>query len=361
MNGSEENYKILISDKFKSIKTSDSGGIESYTTVDEEYDALRHGVGLRDLNCYAVFNVRGADTQDFIHRISTNAVDKLDVLEKVNTLFTTEKGRIIDRTTFIKFEDYFLLIGSCEAAGKLNRWISRYIIMEDVRLELSNDTHLFEVIGPQAESYLLLLFGKDMEKIEDNKVVRTQFEDFFVHILKFTEVDGNNKYWVLVEDKHTAKLFRHLLDSNTLFDLKLIGEESYKIYRVEQGIPASPNELSDEFNPHEIKLTSEVSTTKGCYIGQEVIARLETYSKIQKELKGIKFSNITGKNGSPIVLSDKEGAEVIKFTTVTKSKLLKSDFALGLVRKKFLEGDIDDLFYNDEKVSVSIYDLPVKK
>ncbi len=60
-------------------------------------------------------------------------------------------------------------------------------------------------------------------------------------------------------------------------------------YKIENGIPSDPNELNDLYNPHEAKLIDLVDFKKGCYIGQEVIARLDTYDKVQKHLVGLCF------------------------------------------------------------------------
>ena len=64
-------------------------------------------------------------------------------------------------------------------------------------------------------------------------------------------------------------------------------KKAYEIFRIKNGIPKFPNELNDEFNPHEVNLSCDVSPDKGCYIGQEVIARLQTYDKVQKKMKGL--------------------------------------------------------------------------
>jgi folate-binding protein YgfZ len=68
--------------------------------------------------------------------------------------------------------------------------------------------------------------------------------------------------------------------------------ERYDEYRIQHGIPVSPNELSVAYNPLEADLGGLISWTKGCYIGQEVIARLDTYKKVQKMLVGLEMAEL---------------------------------------------------------------------
>ena len=69
-----------------------------------------------------------------------------------------------------------------------------------------------------------------------------------------------------------------------------MGMEAYEALRVGLGAPSYDRELSEAYNPLETGLWGSISFTKGCYIGQEVIARLDTYQKVQKHLVSLSFS-----------------------------------------------------------------------
>jgi folate-binding protein YgfZ len=85
-------------------------------------------------------------------------------------------------------------------------------------------------------------------------------------------------------------LIEEIFDRAKENPFRFTGEAAYSMYAVEQGIPRAPYEINEDYNPHEINLAGDVSFTKGCYIGQEVIARLDTYDKVQKRLMGIIYS-----------------------------------------------------------------------
>ena len=116
-------------------------------------------------------------------------------------------------------------------------------------------------------------------------------------------------------------------------------QELFEILRVEKGIPIAPNELNDKHNPLETTQTaSAVSFTKGCYIGQEVIARLDAQGKVQRQLVGLKFGDSLPSTGDRI--SDESlagvsplGDEIGEITSIANSPSF-GNIGLGYVRAK---------------------------
>ena len=88
----------------------------------------------------------------------------------------------------------------------------------------------------------------------------------------------------------TGKDALELLDQLNLLDGKLIGDKAFQITRVESGMPDWSTEITQDYNPLEARLIHAISFTKGCYTGQEVIARLDTYDKVQKYLMIIELT-----------------------------------------------------------------------
>ena len=125
---------------------------------------------------------------------------------------------------------------------------------------------------------------------------------------------------------------------------------------------AAPNELNGSFNPHEVNLLSIVDFKKGCYIGQEVIARLNTYDKVQKRLTGIKFIDEPEYNGQ-LLLFDKENKDAGQVTSVTFSKELNKWVGLAFVRRAYLEEGtiLTAKSEKDKPVRIQVESLPFKK
>jgi folate-binding protein YgfZ len=180
-------------------------------------------------------------------------------------------------------------------------------------------------------------------------------------LIKQTAERYNNRYWFLADFDNTRRMILYMLENKGIFDFNLVGEEAYEIYRIEQGIPEAPNELNDDYNPHETGLLNLVDFEKGCYIGQEVIARLQTYDKVQRKLTGVKFNEPIdpGKN---FILYDGSGKEAGKVTSSGRSIKLNENIGLAYIRNSYLQnGNILNAKSDGISVNVEIHSLPFIK
>jgi len=142
------------------------------------------------------------------------------------------------------------------------------------------------------------------------------------------------------------------LKEKSVFDFGLVGIDAYEIFRVENQIAKAPNELSDEFNPHDLKLIHEVDFSKGCYIGQEVIARQDTYNKIQFSLINILLDN----DNVELPLELIENNQLLcKITSVVNSPKYEKRLGLALVRNNFLDGEkFFTINHSNQKIVCSV-------
>ncbi|MHB8578526.1 MAG: CAF17-like 4Fe-4S cluster assembly/insertion protein YgfZ [Ignavibacteriaceae bacterium] len=329
---------------------------KEFSSIQNELNSLGIGVGIRDISQSGIIELRGKDVLDFMNRITTNSLKNLQKDNLTQTIFTSEKGRIIDTATIFNFEDHQLLICSEANREKVLSWINKYVITDDVHINSSSGNYiLLEMIGKQSASFLTLVCGNSINEIMPNqfRVIRTEGLIFIV--AKLNELNGNEKYWILADISNGIQLTKYMIDHTGPFDFNLIGEDAYNIYRITKGIPAAPNELNDLFNPHEAGLLNLVSFTKGCYIGQEVIARLESYDKVQKYLKRLTFHQPVDENGK-FVLVDQEGSDAGVITSVAYSPKSNKYYGLGYVRKAYCQ-DGKTLFatsQSEAKVPVTI-------
>ena len=334
-----------------------------FESAKEEINSLNDGVGLRELSGCGIFELEGKDVMDFFHRISTNSLRDVQSNSVAQTIFTTEKGRIIDSAVIINFDDHQLLVCSQAHKFKIRSWIEKYIITDDVKINDPVGKYiLLEILGPQADSFITLVCGNVVNEVKLNKFKSVISEGVLFYMTKLKERNGNLKFWLLLNPENGVRLVDFMLKNKGIFNFNIIGEEAYKYYRVMQGIPASPNEINDLFNPHEAKLTDLVSFTKGCYIGQEVIARLDTYEKVQKHLTGIIFIEPV-KESSTFILYDEAGNDAGIVTSVVYSEKCKKSIGLAYVRNTYKQAGTG-LISKDEVgkiVKVVVESLPFHK
>ena len=358
----QENQIVTSVSEYLSYKfpaaIKNEGAFNFFTSAKEEFESLRNGVGIRINSSLVLINMAGKDVLDFLHRVSTNALKELKPFEKRNTLFLNEKGRFIDRTTLISLENDFFLLGSASENKRLFSWVNKFIITEDIQTkDVSGNYSVIDFIGPQAESFLTLLLGKEINNIDSTKVRRFDVDGFTFYFFMNVENNGIRVYKALIESEKTAGLIEHLFNINSVFGLHIVGDDAFDAFRVENGIPTFPNELNDETNPHEVNLLHEVNFKKGCYIGQEVIARLDTYDKVQKKLVRVTFDGSICSD-EMINILDNAKNEIGMITTLSKDGLLTEQKGLALVRKKEIEnGALYSTIANKKEIGIRISEL----
>ncbi len=346
-----------------SVQTSNEFPIiKGFSTLEDETYSLHNGVGLRYLNSSGIIELKGKDSIDFLNRISTNSVRNIKKAEVMQTIFTSEKGRIIGVSTILNFESYLLMVSSLKNQPKITSWINKYIISDDVAVSNANHRfNIFEILGPQSESFLTFTCGETVSEIADNSFKVVNCENALFFLIKIKNPNEKIKFWVLADQENSKKLLTAMITNKGPYDFNLIGEDAYNAYRIEMGIPSDPNELNDSYNPLEAKIDHLIDFKKGCYIGQEVIARLDTYKKVQKYLMGICFPEEINLDERFSILDDQKN-EIGTITSLAYSPRKKKNIALGYIQKDNAINGNKALAKNESKeIEVTLHELPFKR
>ncbi len=295
-----------------------------YTSVEEEYWNLRKSSGIF-IEERGFLQLSGAESVDFLQRLSTNDFTNFNPHSSVTTVLTTEKGKIVDLCTALYVNSRLLLITSPHAADKVKTWLEKYIIMEDIQVtDVTSEYIMISVIGNNRNS--IAKNSPHLHTTPENNQVLSLDDD----LVAFNDVCFKTRKTNIVCHKNTYKesiYLNNLVESNPY-----VGAIAMDILRIEEGIPLYGSELTETYNPLEASLDRFVSFTKGCYIGQEVIARLDTYKKLQRKLSGFIISNssIDDKIEKGVLVYDDEEVGVI--TSQTWSPVAGKIIALGYIK-----------------------------
>jgi len=347
--------------KFPNSK-KEGNSVRFFYSAQEEYESLKNGIGIRIKLNSTIIEMTGKDVLDFLHRVSTNVIKDLKLFEKRNTLFLNEKGRFISRSTLLNLEDKFYLIGNSDYDKRLFSWVNKFIITEDIiTRDVSENFIILELIGKQCNSFLTMLVGEEIDSVDTNLVRVSEIDGFKFHYYREHGFNSHNIYRILIDKEKCIDFLEYLSNIKSVFDLSIVGENAYDVFRIENGIPSYPNEINDLINPHEVNLINEISFKKGCYIGQEVIARLDTYDKVQRKLVKITVSE-TLNNDTPLIIVDESGNECGVLTTISSPELVNPQIGLALIKKKALS-DNSVLFVhaNDKKIKISTSEINLTK
>lgn len=267
--------------------------VSHYGDVDAETRAVRASVGVLDRSGWARLQLTGADRLDFLQRMSTNDFAELPAGTGRATVLPDSRGRMIDRVLVYGWEDEALLIGSLGANKRLAAWLRQYIFFRDqvAVADITAETGLLTLYGPQTLSVVASLFGNSETRFFE----KNGFLDGYGFaplaeaevLIGGTDPLAGGGLNIIAEADRIPDLWARLVAAG----VTPIGYAAYDRLRIEAGWPEYGREIVDAYNPLEAGLLNAVSFTKGCYIGQEVIARLDTYQKLKQHLMGLRFAN----------------------------------------------------------------------
>ena len=267
------------------------------------YQALTRGVGVVDRSDVGRLLLRGADAVDLVERLSTNALTELAVGQGAATVLTTNKGRILDLLLVLRRESDLLVLTGPNNQGRVAEWVDFYTFVEDVSVEdVTSTTAMLGVVGPDAPAAVEAATGvaaSELAPYESRAGIVARVEALVVR----SDPVGEPGYDVIVP----ADARQEALDALLSADAVPVGAEALDLVRIERGVPAFGHELTEAFNPLEAGLIDIISFTKGCYVGQEVVARLNTYDKVQKRLMRMRWDSGAGPEpGAKLVLDGKQ-------------------------------------------------------
>ena len=300
----------------------------SYSDVLSEYVAGTEAAAVHDSSYLGRLKATGQDVLDLLHRLSTNDLLSLKPGQGAPTVLTTDRGRILDLITLLNLGDYILILSSPGAADRVVQWIEKYTIVDDVTLEdVTDATAMLSIIGPDAHTCLSRVVSQDVGALAPYHSFQATVGSTGCHVIRRDTI-GLPSYDVVIAAEEGERVWREMGAAGAV----PIGMEAYEAIRVGLGAPSYDRELSDAYNPLETGLWGSISFTKGCYIGQEVIARLDTYQKVQKHLVSLSFSaNAVVEEGSALHTDGKEVGHVTSVATVPGTGEL---IGLGYVRKE---------------------------
>ncbi|MFI5263037.1 MAG: glycine cleavage T C-terminal barrel domain-containing protein [Candidatus Kapaibacterium sp.] len=301
----------------------------------------------------------GPDAIDLIHRMSTN--DLLPLIGHsgygAQTVLTTEKGRIIDLITVLSHDNEALLITSGGREDQVIEWLNKYVIMEDAKFEKrSDDVVQLLMFGPKAMSFLQAITPISLIGLDTYHFIEIEINSTPVMLQKTNRIIESG--WALFfEMGKKAELLAFLQSEIEKIGGSVIDEGTYDLLRIEAGIPIAPNELNEKHNPLETTLVQAVSFTKGCYIGQEVIARLDTYDKVQRHLMGIEIGMEFHNGSLPVSVTNSEGEQIGEITSMAFSPSLARTIGLGFIKSAFAIPEMDAKI-GEEKITAKLVKLP---
>jgi len=245
-------------------------------------DAAEAACAVADRSNLGRIIATGPDLLGLLHRLSTGDVKDLRTGEGKETVITTAKGRIVERL-FVHHlgEDGVLLVAGPQGAPRVLAHLRKFTFAENTGLsDVTATTFALALLGPRWAQTARTL---GIPELAPCGASACTIAGMRVHAVRTNGFD--TKGVLVIGPLEASERVRSVLVEATAAEGGgMIDADALEAWRIVSGLPAAGSELTEDHNPLEAGLRTAVSFTKGCYVGQEVVARLNTYGKVSRSL-----------------------------------------------------------------------------
>jgi len=290
----------------------------------------------------------GHDRIAFLQRQTTNDLNALTPQHTLVTTLTSPTARILDVLTLMGEDDTFSALTLAGRATQTTAYLQSRIFFMD-KLTVSDASAHFtqiELLGPQSGSTMTALgFSK---LVKEDEIISTEINEGIV--LAFNTFGSSLRLLTQIENIETVLA---ALDTAGAEQLK---KDTYEVLRVEAGLPAPGHELTEDYSPLETGLMDTVSMTKGCFTGQEVIARQVNFDKVTRRLVGLRLAEMVNTGTTVKSHENNQPAGIITSTTASPRF---GPIALAVLKRPFDQPGTQLIAtQGDNNISATVTNLP---
>lgn len=358
-----------IHNRLAAIMTDHDGWSVPASYGDElfEYATVREsGAGLIDLSARGRLLVSGSEAVLFLNGLITNDMKTLEENRWMPAVFPNVQGRLLASVRVIRIADdrtgknavpTFLLDTEPATSQRVFRTIEKFTFAGDFHVtDLSTETALISLQGKTAAEKLNAVLGDAVAAIEGGAVMQTSWQEETITVLRAAHA-GTTGFDLLVSASQAPSLWNAL----AAVGAQPVGHDALELLRIEAGVPRYGKDMDDTTVVTETNLDEAVSYTKGCYIGQEIIARIKYRGHVAKKLRGLMFERLSGParvTGGQATINSSGGKDIGRITSTAFSPHLGCRIALGYVKHEHTASGTE---VSVESLPVRVVDLPFIK
>lgn len=327
-----------------SVPTKQNGALHSspphdYGDVRGEYDAIRGGAALIDLSAAGKIEVSGKNAVPFVNGLVTNDVKVLDPGEGVLAAFLNAQGKVVAVCRIYKISgqsgERLLIELEPERRETINKNLNRFVPAGEFFVgDATERDALLSLQGPRAAELLAELTGQAVRFEPEYNVTECELDGIKILVAAHSRCGGAG-FDLFVPAESKDRVWQAILARGALFGARRVGQAALEIARIEAGIPREGVDVTEENILLEAGYEKAVSYTKGCYLGQEVIARIHWRGRPARQLRGL-LVNAAEVPSRGTQLYAEDGKKVGEVTSATHSFARGQGVALGYVHRYYL-------------------------
>jgi folate-binding protein YgfZ len=338
-----------------------------YGDVSAEYKTVSEGgAGLIDLSSRGRILVNGSEAVQFLNGLITNDMKTLQENRWMAAAFPNVQGRLIANVRVVRVDRAvesetganvdatFLIDTEPVTHERVLKTIERFTLAGDFRVkDITNETSHFTVQGQKATEVIRMVLGGEAANLPEHGASRATWQDADVILIRSTHT-GEDGFDLIVNSEHAPGLWDSLADAGA----RPVGYDALEKLRIEAGIPKYGVDMDESNVVTETGLDDAVSYTKGCYVGQEIIARIKYRGHVAKKLSGLAFTDQVDVDAGANIKST-DDKDIGRVTSVTYSPRLGQTIALGYLRYDYLApGTEVKIATANEETRATVVELP---
>lgn len=308
----------------------------SYSSIKEEHLAVRNDVGIFDVSHMGEFELKGKDATPLLQWVCSNDISRMKEGQCQYNCLPNLQGGIVDDLIVYKFTDehYYLVVNASNIEKDWN-WINSQAESKSFKVslkDLSNETALIAVQGPNAKTLLQTLTSEDLEAIEYYHYKIGEMAGVQDVIISNTGYTGSGGFELYVSNQNATKLWEALLEKGKNHQLKPAGLAARDTLRLEKGFCLYGNDINDNTSPIEAGLSWITKFTKN-FVHADYHKSLKEKGVVKK-LVGFEMID-KGIPRKDYEVVNENGEKIGVVTSGTQSPSLGKAIGLAYLNKKY--------------------------
>jgi glycine cleavage system T protein len=300
-----------------------------------EHAAVRGQVGIADLSHRGKVRVTGDDRVTWLQSVISNDILPLKSGQGCYSSFLSHKGKMLTYFRVYLQPESVMLEDAGEIGDATFQALRKFLLYgTKAKLENCGETWaLLLVSGPKAAAVVQAAFGHDPGALGLLNFVTADIAGRPAMIIR-TEETGEDDFEIMLPKEAAISAWDRLMESGRAYGIKPFGSRTREVLGMEAGLPQAGPDLNEEIVPPEANLEGKAfSLSKGCYPGQEVVARMDTYGSVRRRLVGVVVEGATvPPRGAKLFSGEREVGWVSR---AVRSPQLKSVIAFGYPLRDF--------------------------
>ena len=298
-----------------------------YSSIMAEHKAVRISAGIFDIGHMGAVKVSGQNALQYLQKVLSNDVSKLDVGSSQYSIILNESGGVIDDIFVYRLPDHYMLILNASNTDKDIEWLKKNMSDGVDIKDLKRDMTLLALQGPRSQQILQKICDADLKALGHHKIISSRISRL-PSLISRTGYTGEDGFELFFDHSKAENIWNKLIELGAA----PCGLGARDTLRLEAGMPLYGHEYNEGITPLETGFSFAVKLDKGDFIGRN---SLEVHKKegFSKRLVGIKLKEIgIPRQGHKIF----KGGKIVGYVTSgTMSPTLKVPIGMGYVRTEF--------------------------